>query len=54
MIQPQASTILLWMFVVVTGVAIGGGIYEVRAVYPNWMKEPKPETLPRRLRESVQ
>ena len=42
------------MFVIVTGVAIGGGIYEVRVVYPNWMKDPKPETLTRRLRESSQ
>lgn len=42
------------MFVILTGVAIGGGIYEVRAVYPNWMKDPRPETLARRLRESSQ
>ena len=42
------------MFVILTGVAIGGGIYEVRAVYPNWKQDPKPETLARRLRESSQ
>jgi hypothetical protein len=42
------------MFVIFTGVAIGGAIYEVRAVYPNWMKDPKPETLARRLKESSQ
>jgi hypothetical protein len=46
--------IVLWMFVIVTGVAIGGGTYEVRAVYPNWAKDPKPETLAMRLRESSQ
>ncbi len=50
----QIGTILLWMFVILTGVAVGGGIYEVRAVYPNWKKDPKPETLARRLRESSQ
>ena len=50
----QIGTILLWMFVILTGVAVGGGIYEVRAVYPNWKQDPKPETLARRLRESSQ
>jgi hypothetical protein len=50
----QMGAVFLWMFVILTGVAIGGGIYEVRAVYPNWKKDPKPETLARRLRESSQ
>jgi len=50
----QICAIFLWMFVVLSGVAIGGGIYEVRAVYPNWRNDPRPETLARRLRESSQ
>jgi hypothetical protein len=50
----QMGAVFLWMFVILTGVAIGGGIYEVLAVYPNWKKDPKPETLARRLRESSQ
>lgn len=54
MTQLQIGTILLWMFVIFSGVAIGGGLYEVRAVYPNWMNDPKRETLTRRLRESSQ
>ena len=54
MIHLEIAPILLWMFVILTGIAIGGGIYEVRAVYPNWKQDPKPETLARRLRESSQ
>lgn len=50
----EISTVLLWMFVIFDGIAIGGGIYEVRAVYPNWKQGPTPETLARRLRESSQ
>lgn len=54
MIHLQIGTVFLWMFVIFSGVAIGGGIYEYRSVYPNWMKDPKRETLTRRLRESSQ
>ncbi|HTR39913.1 MAG TPA: hypothetical protein VMH80_28770 [Bryobacteraceae bacterium] len=50
----QIAAIFLWMFVILTGIAIGGGIYEVRAVYPNWKRDPKPATLARRLKESSQ
>jgi hypothetical protein len=52
--HPQLCSTLLWMFVVFSGIAIGGGIYEVRVVYPNWMHSSTPETLARRLSESGQ
>ena len=52
--HPQIGISLLWLFVIFGGVAIGGGLYEVRAVYPNWKRDPTPETLARRLRESSQ
>jgi hypothetical protein len=42
------------MLVVFSGIAIGGGIYEVRVVYPNWMNRPTPETLIQRLKDSGQ
>lgn len=54
MAHPQITITFLWLFVILSGVAIGGGIYEVRAVYPNWKKDPTPGTLARRLRESSQ
>ncbi|HEX5227196.1 MAG TPA: hypothetical protein VFW44_05775 [Bryobacteraceae bacterium] len=50
----HVQMVLLWMFVIFDGIAIGGGLYEVRAVYPNWKKDPRPETLAQRLRESSQ
>src|SRR5688572_18855790 len=33
----EASTILLWLFVINLGIAFGAGLYEHRVVMPNWI-----------------
>jgi hypothetical protein len=33
---------LLWLFVVMVGLQLGGGIYEARVVVPRWSNPPQP------------
>jgi hypothetical protein len=46
--------ILLCAFIFSVGMGIGGGVYETRVVYPNWIKEPTPNGLGERLVSSGQ
>ena len=46
--------ILLCAFIFSVGVGIGGGLYEARVVYPNWVNDPTPEGLSERLISSGQ
>lgn len=46
--------ILLSAFLFFVGLGIGGGLYETRAVYPNWSHEPTPSELGKRLASSGQ
>src|SRR3954462_8457866 len=34
---PYVTEVLLWLFVVNHGVALGGGLYEMRIVVPPWI-----------------
>jgi hypothetical protein len=44
----------LGLFIFSVGLGIGGGLYETRAVYPNWTRDPDPHTLSAKLRSSGQ
>jgi hypothetical protein len=44
----------LSLFIFSVGIGIGGGLYETRAVYPNWTRDPDPQTLGVKLRSSGQ
>jgi hypothetical protein len=46
--------ILLGAFIFSVGMGIGGGVYETRVVYPNWIKEPTPNGLGEKLVSSGQ
>lgn len=41
----RASTVLLWLFIIDLGVALGAGLYEARIVVPDWIdaSAPSPE-----------
>ena len=41
-------------FIALLGIAIGGGLYEILAVYPGWSHDPAPATLKDKLRASGQ
>lgn len=53
-LTPITSQILLCAFIFSVGMGIGGGIYETRAVYPNWTNNPTPEDLTKKLISSGQ
>ena len=46
--------ILLCAFIFSVGMGIGGGVYETRVVYPNWITEPTPDGLGEKLVSSGQ
>jgi hypothetical protein len=46
--------ILLCAFIFSVGMGIGGGVYETRVVYPNWITEPTPNGLGEKLISSGQ
>jgi hypothetical protein len=51
---PPPNQILLCAFLFSVGMGIGGGLYETRAVYPNWSYEPSPNELSKKLASSGQ
>lgn len=38
--SPGASAVVLWLFVIVLGIAFGAGLYEHRIVVPTWITGP--------------
>jgi hypothetical protein len=46
--------VLLCAFIFSVGIGIGGGLYETRVVYPNWVKDPTPDGLSEKLISSGQ
>ncbi|OLE54712.1 MAG: hypothetical protein AUG51_07085 [Acidobacteria bacterium 13_1_20CM_3_53_8] len=36
----QIEQILLWLFVILSGIVIGGGLYEMRVIVPLWANSP--------------
>jgi hypothetical protein len=49
-----ADHIMLCAFIFLVGVGIGGGLYETRVVYPNWIHEATPGELANKLASSGQ
>jgi hypothetical protein len=49
-----ADQLLLCAFIFSVGIGIGGGLYETRVVYPNWIKDPTPTELNKKLISSGQ
>lgn len=52
--QSVIGQIAVSMLIFFVGMGIGGGFYELVAVYPNWKTGPTPEGLSQKLRESGQ
>jgi len=49
-----SEQILLCAFIFSVGMGVGGGVYETRVVYPNWIKDPTPDGLGEKLASSGQ
>jgi hypothetical protein len=50
--MPDQIALILFLFFLSLG--MGGGLYEVLVVYPNWKNNPTPQTFPQRLKDSGQ
>jgi hypothetical protein len=50
--MPDQIAISLFLFFLSLG--MGGGLYEVLAVYPNWKSNPTPQTFSQKLKDSGQ
>ena len=48
------SQIALSLFIFFLSIGMGGGLYEVLAVYPNWKKDPTPPNFSQKLKDSGQ
>jgi hypothetical protein len=46
--------LFLGVFIFSVGLGIGGGLYETRVVYPDWTRDPDPQTLGAKLISSGQ
>jgi hypothetical protein len=38
--RTQTEDILLWLFVILSGIVVGGGLYEMRVIVPLWANSP--------------
>lgn len=52
--MPNTEQILLCAFIFSAGMGIGGGLYETRVVYPNWVYAASAEELSKKLASSGQ